>query len=840
MNDFLRTVRMLYNKQTNFLSLKAYDFIRVRVLSTLLFSLAFFNAALAQNNLKFSGTIEDCATKKPLANASIEFLSNTPGSKPMIGNSDQLGRFTITVPKNAVAIAVNLLGYEEFIADIKSLKQLSVKADTAFIENICLKAKTNELKEITVVGKKDLLELKNDRIVYDVKRDPKAAANNLQFLMSMQPFFSISPEGKLMYKDRVGNYLVYVDGRPSGLARYDPNAFLQLTQGRTVDHIEIITSPSAKYEMGGASIIIDVKTIKIENGYTVNLNTNADSFGGRSLGLSGLVRTGKWGFNFLSGLMKMANPSEYRNGFSNDYLNKTIVINTSKNENSNRSFNNSFAVSYELDKRHLFNVGASITKMSSLTNGLTTNNMFNAENVFLYNYTNNRNFKNDRDRYSIDADYLYTFKSDTLKKTSASLSGAYRYSDEESADLGTYLISGRAISSGQKTVQNGKDGEHTLQFDYSYTNKSKKEYTIETGLKFISRGNDEHQLYYPQNELSYFASIPTNTSDFDYDQQVYSGYLNFAKNYNKLKVSIGSRAEWNNTKGLPTSLDQHYQSFSSSYVYLMPVMNLFYLVNRSNRFSFSYKSDIQKPGSGLVNPNITVMNDRQIQYGNINLTPERKHVLNTDYAFMGKNGLNLNFTLSYEFCNNALERFSWMDADSITNTTWYNSATYQRIPLLIGVRKSFLDGKLSFSLSAMLMKTWFNNRLSELKSDALYSSFSGTLNYSFAKGPILYTRFSYDGSNTTLQNKMGSMFRNSMGLSHSFLNKKLGVSLSVTSPFQSRLITETNSYGLNFESYSSSVKENRQFSITLNYRFGKTSVPQRRNTKKINNDDLRN
>ncbi|WP_142604597.1 peptidase associated domain and porin domain-containing protein [Solitalea koreensis] len=246
----------------------------------LLFLFVLGKTTLGQDKIKLIGIIEDCATKKPLPNATIQCMGYVPRIIPLYKKtttSDANGKFTIEVPNGSKnSFTINLIGYETY--DPRSLQQCNSNTDSLPIGFICLKPSVKGLKEVEVVAHKELLQLKADRIIYDVKNDKTAAANNIQTLVSRLPFFSLSSDGKLLYKNSP-RYKVFIDGRPSGLARYDPNMYLQTVQGQTVDKIEIITSPTAKYDMEGNSIIINVITKKMENGYSINLNSKGDSFG---------------------------------------------------------------------------------------------------------------------------------------------------------------------------------------------------------------------------------------------------------------------------------------------------------------------------------------------------------------------------------------------------------------------------------------------------------------------------------------------------------------------------------------------------------------------------------
>ncbi|SMO79632.1 outer membrane beta-barrel family protein [Solitalea koreensis] len=555
-----------------------------------------------------------------------------------------------------------------------------------------------------------------------------------------------------------------------------------------------------------------------------------------------MMKSGVWGFGVSSSANNSILPGDSGWAITNDHING--ISNRDENKTENTNNNNvkyGLNLSYDLNKKHLFNLSCSLGNMESdlKANSFNTTTALN-NNELLRTYSRISNAQSNKNNYFIDADYQYVFKPDTSRKIESSLSIAYRYANNASESDSKFNVAGNTTMLGNQNTNDENNGEYTVQADYTFKQKRKGEFTFETGIKTVVRDNVSYKSVYPEQFNSgEFELQPTSNYSFGYNQQVYSGYVSLSESFKKLVISIGSRIEYSRGQGISKANNDLQVPFSTSNFYLMPVFNLSYLANWSNRISFSYRMNGRKPAFDMLNPAVTKFNEWTVRYGNPELKPEKAHSFKTEYTYLGPKGLNLSFALEHEFCNNALEDFYWVNTDSITHRSYANSATSKSLGLAFNVNKSFLNQKLRFSFNVMPRKVWSNYKSKHISIEDFSTGYGGSVSYSFSKGPSISSSLFSNGAMVLGQLKVAGYTSHSFDISQSFFERKLSFTASVTSPFQKQRIDEALLMSPEFEQSSYRSSQMRSFTLRLNYNFRKNSILSRQNTKKIVNDDLK-
>ncbi len=193
-----------------------------------------------------TGRVVDAEVQVPLDFATVAVY--TPDSLLVTGAStDSSGRFALSVPKGQYRLQVEFIGYQALSQTVRVTKDVDVG-------DIALTADAVALDEATVTAQRSQLSLKLDRQIFDVGADVTSAGGSANEVLANVPSVDVSPEGEVSLRGSNG-VKVLVNGKPSTLA--DNNA-LGSIPAANIERVEIMTSPSARYEAAGSGGIINI------------------------------------------------------------------------------------------------------------------------------------------------------------------------------------------------------------------------------------------------------------------------------------------------------------------------------------------------------------------------------------------------------------------------------------------------------------------------------------------------------------------------------------------------------------------------------------------------------
>ncbi len=229
---------------------------------------------------KISGVVTDASTSKPVEFANV-VLYNSGKEKPLDGTlTDEKGSFKLKNIKNGkYKIIISFLGYKDYIADSIEISDKKLSADLGMIR-FTVGAQT--LKEVNVEAEQSLIETKIDRIVYNAEKDLTSKGGNAADVMRRVPMVSVDLDGNVMLQG-TANIKVLINNKPSSIMASSIADALKMIPADEVEKVEVITSPSAKYDAEGTGGIINIITKK-KNIQGISGSVNA-SVGTRSSNL---------------------------------------------------------------------------------------------------------------------------------------------------------------------------------------------------------------------------------------------------------------------------------------------------------------------------------------------------------------------------------------------------------------------------------------------------------------------------------------------------------------------------------------------------------------------------
>lgn len=783
---------------------------------------------------KITGTVIDSITKTPVDYVSVS-ISKSDEIKPLTGSlTDANGNFQLNeIPVGNYNISISFIGY---ITKTISATTTDSKLDID-LGKIILSPETNALSEVVVVGKTQLVSNKIDKIVYNVEKDVTATGGNATDVLQKVPLVNVDIDGNVSIRGDA-NVRVLINGKPSGATSANLADVLKTIPADQIKNVEVVTSPSAKYDAEGSAGII-------------NIITKEKNVSGISGSVSGGVGTRQNNFN--------ANVNFNKNRFS---LSANLGFNNGWPQTSNYNSNQLF--DHATDNTLQTTKGESEVRRHGIVASVTAGYDFNAFNsihsTFRYNnggfegkgmnesiftdynnasnntsYTGNTRSKNTFGGFDWNLDYSHKFKKEGHELTfSSQWTSNTNTTDYQNIYSGFYT--------NQKADNDGENDEYTLQLDYTLPVTEK--FKFEAGGKSIFRRiSSDFQNYVP-NAQNEFVFDPINSNLYNYDQDVFAAYtvgtLTLPKGFT---VMAGARYENTSITGDPTNaLQTNLEPFNIDYETFIPSFTLQKALTEKASLKLTYSKRITRPSFNFLNPFVNKSNIQSQTQGNPNLDPEVSQTVELGYSTFSQKR-TINISAYYKFTDGLIEGIATPlvgETGTITN--------YQNI----GNNKSF---GMSFfgSLNPIDILTLrgnfnaytykpdptgiFNLEQSKNGTTIQYSAFlSGTL--AFKSGISAEAFVIQNSSRQTLQGTSPAFNLMVFGVKKQFWNKTASLGINMVSPFKKDLEFKQNSSGSGFSQNSTFSFPIRSFGITFSYNFGKMSFNANKQ-KGVNNDDLK-
>ncbi len=750
---------------------------------------------------RISATILDSLTKQPVEYATVS-LVNTKTSKPVNGGlTDAKGKVTIqNVAPGDYKMVVGFIGYTTKNIMVKTTPE---KPDNN-IGDVFLSGGASTLNEVTIEGKKSMIENKIDRMVYNAEADATNAGGDATDVMRKVPMLSVDINGNVQLRGSAVRVLI--NGKPSGTMANSVADALKMIPADQIKSVEVITNPSAKYEAEGSGGIINIITKK-SNAEGVSGSVNASAGTRQNTGNFNLTaKSGRFSANTALGGM-YAYPQDSR-VITFNQLPGSSVLQDGTSAWKREMFNGSLGLDYDFNAynnistnvkyNRFYNGGPGSSLITSNLGGITGN----STNISSTDMTNN------------NVDWNMDYRR-TTKKQGEEFSVAGQLTEGRNINDFSNNINGNSLTA---SVNTGKNREYTIQTDYVYP--FSKTVTFEVGGKGIFR-----------NIKSEFGQ--GSGKIFDYDQNVGAAYSTIAFNLTeKIKFKGGLRTEY-------TAIeynDINGNLINDDYLNLFPNAVISQTINGSTTVKLAYNKRIQRPSLAYLNPFNNQSNPVNTFEGNPALDPELSHNVELGYSTFIK-GSMINASLFYRNTRNVIENIV-RAASGITSTTFAN----------VGNTNSYgvnLFGSYNPTPKWTLMSNIALNTYEIRSREDLQGMNEGTyLNYNFFmrsatafKGGWNLELFGVVNSpRYTYQSKTQAMFFYGGAVKKDIMKKQGTIGLNLLNPFNRDLHINTISQSEDAYQTTNIYYPLRQIGLNFSYKFGKLKFTEK---KKIKNDDVK-
>ncbi|NID09291.1 TonB-dependent receptor domain-containing protein [Fibrivirga algicola] len=785
---------------------------------------------------KITGYVIDSAQTKAVEFASVALYNKTTGKAVDGTVADEKGKFTLSkLVAGQYRALITFVGYKT-----KTVDSLTVtNGQTLDIGVVRLNSSVKLLNEVTVVGQSALIEEKVDRLVYNAEKDILAKGGDASDVLRKVPLLTVDLDGNVSLRGS-SNIRVLINNKPSTIIASSVADALKQIPADQIKTVEVITSPSAKYDAEGSGGIINIITKKNSlQGLNLNIDSGVGNRGA-TLSLNGSYRKGKAGFTLGGFGRGIYNTKSETNLDQTSVSNGVTTLTRQTGVGNNQGLFGQYNLGFDYD----------LAKNQSLTAGVRygVRNFTNRQDLITRLFTNgvagsgiNRNVdaKNLSGTVDMNVDYLHTFK----PQQEWSVSTLYSRTDlTNNFDANLFNGSNELISR-QRNLNANLNQEFTIQSDYQ-TPISKNQ-LLEIGGKAILRQVNSDYRYLNAGATGEFVTQNNNTlGALLYNQNIAAGYTSYTYTTKKRYTFKGGLRyehtfiDASTREGGPIGI--------GDYGVLVPS------VNASKTYSgttvkLGYNRRIQRPGLQQLNPNFNAANPQVITVGNPSLRPELTDNFELGLSRTIKKTF-VNATFFGRITDNAITLIS-QPSDTLKGAI---VSTYQNI----GRQRAF--GTNVFANVAATSKInigiFFNAFYTSLTGQAVgergVSQELTNSGFQVSGGSMASAQFGngwgaqafgfMQGNTIQLQGTQGGFGFYTIGVKKDIANKKGSIGLAAENFLSSRFNIHTVLNAAQFTQVNDVYLYNRGVRLTFTYKIGKMTMDApRKKAKSVNNDDVK-
>jgi outer membrane receptor protein involved in Fe transport len=786
---------------------------------------------MPEGNGTITGIVIDKDNSQSIEGATITIFKSKDSTKVGGAETDKKGMFSLSVPYGRYIIEVNMVGFG--IAAVSGIL-VSPKKSDIILDTIKITQGEPTTEDIDVTAEKSIIQFTPEKKIFNVSETPLTSNGTATDVLKNVPSVSVDNDGNISLRGNQ-NVRILLDGKPL----YDnASIVLESIPSSSVESVELITNPSAKYEAEGETGFINVVLKKNEdfgyNGQVMLSFGNKDKYNASATVSVKNKKFNIYGnYSFQSLRFGISQTSDrYNTLTSTSYLLDQPGIGNFRN----LSNLGKVGIDYQIAKKQTLSFSTTLSLRKRDRDQNITNNIYDIANV-LNSQSISHNYNTEKG-YNYDAalDYVAKFKN---PKQQLSMEATYSrvYEDEPTTLINQYYV----INYNPITAPNGQQFNEQLQhqnvvnYQADYSQPLSKDSKLDIGLKSTYRYRDQNFSSEHLDSISnvWISDIGLN-NDFKYREFINGLYANYSNKFGEIEFQLGLRSEYTYTRG--ELVNDPTQNFTKRYIDFFPSASISDKIGKSNEFLLSYARRLNRPRPGMLNPYIEITDPYDLRKGNPNLNPEYIDAYELSFLKYIK-GATITSSIFFRDTHGLISRYRTL-IDSVTSLT-----------SPINLSRAYSYG---FELIANLQTPrWlnFNGSFSYYKTDIKGGDQAAELTNSgytwstkfFATikmwlGLELSAIYNYQSKRPVVEGFIEPMQSLDVSLKRVFFNKKFDISARVSDIFntqQFKINTSNTGYTQNFLNK----RDSRVAYLTLTYRFGNLNDMQQRREKKRNNDD---
>ncbi len=779
------------------------------------FSFISFSNAQINPGFSINGIVVD-SNKNALEGATIILLRGRDSSVVKIALTDKKGLFEFpNLSNDSYLLSVSFVGFKKQLTQPYAFFESKPTQD---IGVITLLASDNALNEITVTAAKKLLDVHPGKVILNIENSIIATGSSALELLKRAPGVQVDNNYNIRLNGKQG-VLITIDGKQTYMDNDALGELLHNTRSESIESIELISNPSAKYTAEGSGAIINIKTKK-----------------NKSLGANGSMNIGFGNSDLGSGF----NPNQRYNGGinanyrtqklnifgSNNYADQTFYRTSLLDRNIN---NNNQVTNIKVDylskqqrKSDTYRIGTDYFISPKQTIGFLVAGNYSKLNIAKQNRSDisdgNSNSsietKSDQNRKFSNIGFNLNYKGKLGKKES-----------ELSIDLDYFIYDRSSLEFLTNNYSNGTDKFFSNSSPSDYDIKSlkidyilpiKKDQSLSIGIQ-SSNVSGNSKLDFGEIVSGAYQPDAMLTGQFKVNNQINAAYVSYKRDFKKSVLELGLRAE----QTFPEEDPLPGSSTKLGYFNLFPNLQFTQNLNQNNQLLFSYSRRILRPPYEDLNPFVGYLDQYTYHYGNPLLKPSYTQNVELTHVYKEKYTTTIRASLTNDVFLNVLEQ---------DNVTMVNKSIRRNLD------KQFTYG-ISFNAPLTVYKNWsMDNTIEAFYQRFTNKSIAGNLDngspdvtfttlQSFTFPHVFNAELSakYETPTSYGISKYKSLYSMDFGISRSFWDKKANLKFKVSDIFN----TDKDRFSSNYQNLDLrgvEKTESRIAQLSFTYLFGKKTV----------------
>lgn len=802
----------------------------------------------AQDLIKIKGKVLS-SDNKPVEYTTISLESTEEGGV-VEGATDAKGDFVIEAKAGHYILVIEPLGYDLIQKDIDLTSAIDLGTFTVKTEQ------TVSLGAAVVTAEKPIYKVELDKKVYDMANDPMSQGQSLSDALANVPSVQVDAEGNVSLRGN-DNVKFLIDGKPSGMLGVSSVAeALKNIPAESVERIELVTNPSARYEASGSAGIINIVLKKGSNtGFngSVTLNGGIPTMIGGNVNLN--YKTKK--FNFFTSLGsryadREGEGSAFMTSFNQDTKAITQYRATDRtNDRIRRNYNIRLGTEYYLDDKNTIGLSAGYRYNNGNNNALVDYNYYDNAMSFLRNEYNIQDEKEIENNFDLDVSYKHEFD-----KKGHELAFTGRFSTQKEDEDGDVFNYKKADDFSTRITDNLEDQKNiVITADYVKPIGEKGKFELGARADFSdTKTNNKTFNLTDTGEL-----VPDNNffANVDNKQNVIAAYTQYGNAIGeKFQYFAGLRLE---TSDMEINNYTTNKKISKKYTDLFPTLTLNYKFTEKNELQLSYSRRVQRPMGFMLMPFFSATDDRNIRNGNPDLNPTYTNSLELSYiTTIGK--LMVTPSLFYQKTTDVINQFQRKnyndngedvliskpinvgdeDRYGLDLTATYRPAKWWNLMFnvnLFGYNRSGYYEETNAFKDPITGVEGTKVDSQDFSGDGFSSRGRLSSNFTLPANFKVQVAGNYMGSMKTAQQKIEDNLSMDFSLSKDLFNKRATISFNIRDVFDSRK-REMTTYALDYTNYESMRWMTRSFNLSFTYRFKASNEKEQRGKRPDGGEDM--
>lgn len=542
--------------------------------------------------IEYKGTVKHGSV--PVQNATVYLSRMNDGKIIKSAITDSVGNFSIqTVHDGDAKIRIEALNYEAFESSV-------APSEAKERMQISLRALEHVTQHVTVTTKRPFIQRTEDKLILNVDNSIISSGSTALEVLDRAPGINISPNDQISLQGRTG-ILILIDGKQTGMSGEELANYLRSLPSSTIDRIEILTNPTARYDAAGSGGVIDIRLKRTDRSgasTVINLSGGGGVYGRtnesvthnhKSKGLSifgNVTHTHVRPFNNIVSKKDFYDNGRYIGSYDQDNM-----VNRSTHSYLVRG-----GADIDIGPKDIIGMVFSGTSNSTERKGKNRSNVLDSQTIrtsqFLTSADGVERFRN----YVINLNYRRSI--DTLGSSfSVDVDRAIYDLDWGSVFHTVFQTPTGASFGTDLQTQSDQDGNtqiHTFKADLVHA--FNKKVRMESGVKLSDVHGDNKVLFFDLQQMSLDMS---RSNHFIYDENIIASYLNFVRRSGAVSMQLGLRSEHTHVKTHQVYTQQH---SDTSYLQLFPSALIRYQISAERSVGISVSKRIDRPTFGQLNP----------------------------------------------------------------------------------------------------------------------------------------------------------------------------------------------------------------------------------------------